>query len=149
MTKVETFNGSKVLVKVGDGEDPEVFAHPCLINTSRSIQGSATTVDSNVPDCADMDAPSWTEREKDALSYTITGEGLLHRSDIADYMAWLKSPNTKNIQAVVADGLSGAMVLSGAFHLTEFQVSGGGRKEKVTCSITLVSDGVVSDAPQV
>ena len=148
MTQVETFNGSKILIKIGDGADPEAFVHPCLINSSRSIQGSASTVDSVVPDCDDPDAPAWTEREKDALSYTITGEGLMHRADLAAYLAWLKSKDTKNIEAVLADGLSGAQVLTGAFHLTECQFSGA-RKEKVTVSITLVSDGVVADAAQV
>lgn len=147
-TKVETFTGSKVLVKIGDGAGPEVFAHPCLINTSRSIQGSVTTVDSVVPFCDDPEAPAWIEREKDSISYTITGEGLMHASDIADYIAWLKSPLTKNVQAVIADGDAAGHVLSGAFHLTEFQVSGT-RKEKATVSITLVSDGEVTDAVQV
>lgn len=148
MAQVETFNGSKILIKIGDGADPEVFAHPCLINTSRSVQGSVTTVDSVVPDCADPDAPAWIEREKDSISYTISGEGLMNRADIADYLAWLKASMTKNVQVVIADGLSGAQVLSGAFHLTEFQISGT-RKEKATCSITLVSDGVVTEAAQV
>jgi hypothetical protein len=147
MAQVETFNGSKILVKIGDGADPEVFSHPCLINSSRSIQGSVTTVDSVVPDCADPDAPAWTEREKDAISYTISGEGLMNRADIGPYLTWLKAAANKNVQAVIADGLSGAYVLSGAFHLTEFQISGN-RKEKATVSITLVSDGVVAEAAQ-
>lgn len=147
MAQVETFNGSKILVKIGDGGSPETFAHPCLINTSRSVQGSVTTVDSVVPDCSDPDAPAWIEREKDSISYTISGEGLMNRADIGDYLAWLKSADPKNVQVVIADGLSGAQVLSGAFHLTEFQISGT-RKEKATCSITLVSDGVVSEANQ-
>lgn len=147
MAQVETFTGSKILIKIGDGADPEVFAHPCLINTTRSIQGSATTVDNAVPDCADPEAPAWVEREKDTISYTITGEGMMHASDIAVYAAWLKDPLSKNIQAVVADGDDAGHVFSGAFHLTELQM-GGGRKEKATGSITLVSDGVVTDAPQ-
>jgi len=147
MTKVQTFTGSKILIQIGNGADPEVFSHPCLINTSRALQGSVTTVDSVVPDCADPEAPAWIEREKDSIGYTITGEGLMHASDTAAYAAWLKSPLTKNIKAIVADGDAAGHVFSGAFHLTEFQV-GGGRKDKATGSITLVSDGEVTDAVQ-
>lgn len=147
MTKVETFNGSKVLIKIGDGGDPETFAHPCLINTTRSIQGSASTVDSVIPDCDDPDGVAWTEREKDALSYTITGEGKMHRADLADYAAWLKDKASKNVQVIAADGMSGAILLQGKFHLTEFQF-GGDRKEKANGSITLVSDGEIADSLQ-
>lgn len=140
MAAVDVFNGSKVLIKVGDGADPEVFTHPCLINTSRSVQESATTVDSVVPDCADLDAPAWTQREKDALSVTITGEGLVNKGDVASYQLWLRATAGKNVQYTIDDGTT---TYVGNFHLTEFQVSGE-RKEKAQASITLVSNGAVT-----
>lgn len=146
MSQPPTFTGSKIMIKVGDGADPEVFAHPCLINASRSIQTSATTVDSVIPDCADQEAPAWTEREKDALSVTITGEGVMDASSTDEYYAWLTQAAAKNIQAVVNNG-GGAneYTLSGQFHLTEFQISGE-RKERAQVSITLVSTGPITGA---
>jgi predicted secreted protein len=144
MAKPTTFNGSKILIKVGDGAETETFAHPCLINTTRALQGSVTTVDSVVPDCDDPDAIAWTEREKDAISYTITGEGVMDASSIEEYIDFLESADAKNVQVVIADGdTTNGRVGTGAFHLTEFQVSGA-RKEKATASITLVSDGIVA-----
>lgn len=141
MAEVDVFNGSKILIRIGDGATPtEAFAHPCLINSSRSVQESATTVDSVVPDCADPDAPAWTQREKDALSVTITGEGLVNKADVAAYQAWLRQAANKNVQYTVDDNTTN---MQGAFHLTEFQVSGE-RKEKAQVSITLVSDGAVT-----
>lgn len=148
MAQPDSFNGSKILVKIGDGADPEVFTTKCSINASRSVQSSATTVDSVVPDCADPDAPAWTEREKDALSITITGEGIHDAADIAFFDTYWRGTDAKNIQAVVADGETGAQIYSGKFHLTEYQASGA-RKEKVQASITLVSDGVIAIAAQV
>ena len=144
MAKPTTFNGSKIMIKVGDGGDPETFAHPCLINTTRSVQGSATTVDSVVADCDDPDALAWTEREKDALSYTITGEGVMDAASIQDYIDFLEGAASKNVQVVIADGdATNGRIGTGKFHLTEFQVSGN-RKEKATVSLTLVSDGALT-----
>lgn len=145
MAQPNTFTGAKVLIKIGNGADPEVFTHPCLINTTRSIQGSVTTVDSVVPDCDQPEDPAWVEREKDSISYTITGEGMMDLAAVGDYFAWLKNKAPKNIQAIVGQGMTGAHKLEGAFHLTEFQISGE-RKGKATVSITLVSDGVVTDS---
>lgn len=143
-TQPTTFNGSKILIKVGDGGDPEQFTTKCSINASRSVQGSATTVDTVVPFCGDnADDPAWTEREKDALSYTFTGEGVHDAADIEFFTGWLESAPSRNVEAVIADGVNGSYTLSGKFHLTEYQVSGA-RKEKAQASITLVSDGVVS-----
>ena len=146
MAQPKTFNGAKIAIKIGDGADPEIFAHPCLINSSRSVQATATAVDSVVPDCDSPEDPAWIEREKDTISVTITGEGIMNASDTDTYWAWLTGEASKNVQAVVNNG-GGAdeFTLSGKFHLTDFQVSGD-RKEKSQVSITLVSDGVITGA---
>jgi len=144
MAQPTSFNGAKILVKVGDGGSPETFAHPCLINSSRSVQSTASTTESAIPDCDNPEAPAWLEREKDTLSVTITGEGIMDASDTSDYFAWLTSENSKNVKAVVNNG-GGAneFTFDGKFHLTEFQVSGE-RKERAQVSITLVSTGPVT-----
>ena len=145
MAQPDTFNGSKILIKIGDGSDPEVFATKCTINASRSVQGTATTVDTVVPDCEDPDAPAWTEREKDALSYTLTGDGVHDAGDIEFFTEFLEQAASRNCQVIVADGIAGAFSLTGKFHLTDYQVSGA-RKEKAQGSMTFISDGVVTRA---
>ena len=140
MAQPKTFTGSKILIMVGDGATPEVFAHPCLINASRSFQLSATTVDSVVPDCDDMEAPAWTEREKDAISATVTGEGVMDADSLEEYLTWVTEAASRNCKIVIADGQAAGQTLTGKFHLTEFQNSGD-RKAKTESSITLMSDG--------
>lgn len=143
MAQPKTFNGSKILIKIGDGADPETFATKCTINASRSVQGTATTVDTVVPDCDDPDAPAWTEREKDALSYTLTGDGVHDAGDIEFFATFLEEAGSRNCQVFIADGVQGAYMLSGKFHLTDWQASGA-RKEKTQGSMTFVSDGVIT-----
>lgn len=140
MAAVDVVNGEQILIQVGDGQATEAFTHPCLINTERGIQFSAETTSTPVPDCADPSAPAWNVTEKSSLGCTITGSGLLDVASIEEYDAWFNSKDTKNVKAKV--NKTGGSTWTGAFHLTEFSVSGN-RKEKATCSITLVSSGAV------
>lgn len=141
MTKVNTLKGNQVLVKVGDGATPtEAFAAPALINTTRSLQLTATTVDTAIPDKDNPDLPNYIEREKDTLSGTITGEGMLDKDDLPDWLAWFASPDSKNCEVYLGTGVGDQKVV-GKFHLNDFQVSGE-QRGKATVSITLSSDGV-------
>lgn len=145
MAQAKTLPGSSLFIMVGDGATPEVFAHPCLINGARSLQLSAETADTNVPDCDDPEAIAWIEREKRSLSAQITGEGTLNTTDTESYFNWLKSEDTKNIR-VKLNGITGANgggYFSGAFHLTAFEVSGN-RGEKANCSLTMLSSGAIA-----
>jgi len=147
MAPPDHFTGSKISIQIGDGASPEVFAHPCLINSTRAVEGTATTIDTVVPDCADPEAPAWTNRDKDALSYQITGEGIMDAVSTEPYINWLKDALTKNVRAVINNGGVG-QTLAGAFHLTSFNVNGE-RKGKAQVSITLVSDGVIANSANV
>lgn len=131
-----TIRGSKILIKVGDGADPETFAHPCLINTTRSVEITAQTTTIILPDCDDQDAVGWQETDKTGLSAPISGEGVLDLASVQAYYEWAASPDPKNVEIEV--GGSGGVKLSGAYHLTSFSVSGE-RTERVTCSLTLES----------
>lgn len=138
--------GSSLFIMVGDGATPtEAFAHPCLINSQRSIQFTAETAETNVPDCDDPEAIAWIEREKRALSAQISGEGSLHTPDAEIYFDWVKDEDPKNVRAKMngVTGANGGGYMAGAFHLTAFELSGT-RGEKVNCSITLLSSGAVT-----
>ncbi len=65
----------KLLIQIGDGEDPEVFAHSCTINTSQDFTIEATTTDATDPNCENPDAPGWVLRSVDTLSANINGAG--------------------------------------------------------------------------
>lgn len=141
MAQVDVINGEQLLIQIGNGATPEVFAHDCLINTDRGITFSSTTTTDIVPDCADPSAPAWQQVEKDGLSAQITGSGMLHVSSIQAFYTWFTSEDPKNVKVVV--NKTGGSTWTGSFHLTEFAIQGT-RKQKATVSLTLVSNGPVT-----
>lgn len=141
MAKVKTINGTQLLVQIGNGASPEVFAADCLINTSRGIKFNVDTKDFVVPDCADPDSPAWKEVVKDGLSATIDGAGMLDTPSVEDWYNWLIDKDTKNVRVKInVPGADGGLYWQGAFHLTAFDVSGD-RTDKATATVTLVSSG--------
>lgn len=139
MAAIQKIRGTQLYIKVSNGADPEVFTHPCLINTKRGIQFQSSTNKAIVPDCENPDDPAWSEAVKDALSALINGAGTLDTSDVAGYDAWFRSPEPKNVQVWL--GQMGHW--DGAFHLTNFEITGdrGGLAET---SISLESAGVIA-----
>jgi len=145
MAQAESLRGTKLLIKVSDGEVSPTFAHPCLINTDRGITFTADTNDVLVPDCSDPDLMAWAAREKVSLSATINGAGTLHIPDAQVYSDWVMSADPIAVRVEL-----GGVVLAddggywqGNFHCTSFEVNGT-RGNRVQCSITLLSDGAVA-----
>lgn len=148
MTAVKHLNGTQLLVQIGDGQSPETFAHDCLINTDRGIAFASETNRQVIPDCDNPDDPAWSVMNKDGLSATITGAGMLHTSSIADWDDWFNSDDGKNCR-VLLNGVTlanGGGHWAGSFKLTGWEVSGT-RNEKATVSVTLESDGAVAWVP--
>jgi len=143
MAQVDVVNGEKLLIMIGDGASPEVFSHPCLINTDRGISFSSSLTQELIPDCDSPEDPAWQSAEKDGLSANINGAGMLDVASIEEFYDWFTSPDTKNVKVKVDK--TGGSTWTGAFHLTEFSISGT-RKSKATASLTLVSDGEVTRA---
>lgn len=143
MAAVDVLPGEQILIMIGDGESPEVFSHPCLINTDRGIQFSSSTTQEVVPDCDDPSAPAWVSTEVDGLNATISGAGMLDVASVEEFYAYYTSGANKNIKVKI--NKTGGRTFTGAYKLTEFGITGT-RKSKATCSITLVSDGAVTDA---
>jgi len=145
MAAVKYLRGVKLLVKVGDGESPEVFTTYCTINAARGISFAASTNDFNIPDCADPDLMAWLVREKVSISGDISGAGTLNTPDTEEFFDWVKSPDTRNVQ-VHLDAVSmanGGGYWAGAYHCTQFEVTGdrGGIAE---ASVQLLSSGEVT-----
>jgi predicted secreted protein len=142
--EMKTLNGEKLLIQIGDGANPETFAHDCLVNTERGIVFTADTQDFTVPNCLSPSDPAWKEVIKDGLSAAVNGAGMVHTSSIETFFNWLKSPDAKNCRVKVdVAGADGGGYWQGAFHLTSFEVTGT-RKQKSTNTIALVSSGEVT-----
>lgn len=143
MAKPDTMKGSKLLVMLGDGDSPETFASPCGLVT-KAINFDATTNDFNVPDCADPDAPSWTERVVDALSAGIPASGVLSLADLEDWRTWFFSGLGRNIQVVLDESLAlgGGMFEMNAV-MTTFNITGN-KGELAQIEVNIQSNGPVT-----
>lgn len=133
---VEVVDGELILVQIGDGADPEVFAHDCLINTSRSISLTANVSEQTVPNCANPSEPDKVVRRVDSVDSAISGEGKLHSSST---LAWMQRVGqTVNIRARQA----GVWRVAGSYIVQAFEVTGQNR-QYATASVNLVQ----ADAP--
>ena len=142
MALAQTFRFSGYRVLIGDGADPEAFAAPCGF-TERSISFNRELSDTNVPDCADEDAPSWLERDVTSMSATIGGTGVLEATALPTWLGLLET--TASFNARVELWREGAKVghWQGAFQLESFETSGT-KGERVTVTVSLQSDGAVT-----
>jgi len=146
MAAVKHARGVALLLKVGDGASPEVFATYCSVNAARGISFTSATRDFAIPDCTNPDQIAWLAREKESLSVGVTGAGMLNTPDVEDFFTWWKSEDPKNCEIVVdVPSVDGGVVFSGAFHLTDFEITGD-RGAKQEISLTLASDGEVTSA---
>lgn len=137
MTAVPTMKGTQLRIMIESQDTPNVFVHPCLINTQRGIQWTSTGNDEEIPDCDDPDAMAWTQHTKTGASGTITGAGKLDKTAVEDFFDWFNSDDARNVKIDVAD--VGAW--EGQWKLTDFQITGD-RGQVAEATITLKSHGV-------
>jgi predicted secreted protein len=139
MTQASTLKFSQFLIKLGNGMSPEVFAAPCGLN-SRGFSRTASTSDTNVPDCADPDAPSWLERDVVSLSGQMSGSGVVADEDFDTWNDWFESGVSKHIQITL-----GSRTWTGSAILSKLDITGQ-RGQRVQFSVSIDSDGEISSS---
>lgn len=141
--------GGQLLVKIGDGADPEVFAHDCLINTEKSLQFSSDRNDFTVPDCTDFTKPGWKHGIIDGLQAAVNGSGKLYTKSVQDWFDWFKSGAVKNIRVeIVVSAAEGGGYFEFPATLDSFDITGPD-KNVCTSSVALSSSGEVNWVPAV
>jgi hypothetical protein len=83
MSAPDTVRGTYVTVLMGNGATPEVFAVLCGI-TTKSLTDAIGTSDEYTRDCADPEAIPVRELITTGRSWSITGGGLMNRSQLPD-----------------------------------------------------------------
>jgi hypothetical protein len=147
MAQPTTLRATKLLIQLGDGASPEVFAAPCAI-TAKGINFTANTQDDEIADCDDPDAPIWVARGISSLSAGITGSGTLalkHGSDFPfeDWRDWFLSGDPRNIRVKFdVTGANGGGYYEMSAVLTTFNQTGEG-KGLVQLELGIASAGVV------
>lgn len=143
MSFIDVANGENILVQIGDGATPEVFAHDCLLNGDRAIALTASTVTNVVPRCDDPTAPAKTVRSVDATDSNISSGGKMHASSVKSWMDWLKSGAPKNVR--VKNNTTGSWQVAGSYLLTSFNVNGTPKTNaEVTVTLEQADDFTVS-----
>lgn len=147
MSYVANIVGEELLVQIGDGAVDEAFAHDCLINSERSVEGSSDVVTSVVPRCDDPSAPGKTVRRVRSTDTRVTFSGMLHATSALVWMQWQRAGTPKNIRVKQdVTGAAGGWLLAGSFLLENFSVSGTPHEEQ-SCTGTLVqADGTTLTA---
>lgn len=130
-TYVDVVSGEAILVQIGNGASPEVFAHDCTINGSRSLSLTAQTRDQTIPNCTNPSKPDKTVRDVESTDSTISGDGKVHSPST---LAWMqRRGKVVNIRVRQA----GVWRVAGPYILTQFDITGAAR-EFTTAQITLV-----------
>lgn len=144
MAAIKHARGVKLLLKVGDGATPEVFTAICTINAARGIKFSSTSNESPAIQCDNPEAIAWTLRDKTGMSAAIDGAGTLNTPDVQTMFDWLTDDTSRNCQVVVdVPSADGGVIFEGAFHLTDFDITGD-RGGKMQSTLTFASDGEVT-----
>lgn len=140
MTAITPLRGTRLYIKIGNGNSPETFAHPCLINTKRGISFKSSSNKVIIPDCDNPEDPAWSEAIKDALSASIDGAGTLDLVDttIKFYDNWFRDSDPKNVQI----WLGTVGYWGGAFDLNTWDINGD-RNDNAQVSIALESNGIL------
>lgn len=132
MAKATTLRASALLLRIGDGASPEVFAAPCGF-TSKNFRIGAAVNDTNVPDCADEDAPSWLERDVVSKDWGFDAAGV-HAEESVALLAGAVGER-RNMQVALGD-----LEYEGVGIITEL-TRGAERGSRVTVNITVAGDG--------
>lgn len=129
--------GTKLLILVGNGAEPEVFSQPCGL-TNKSFKLSATTNSTLIPDCDDPEAPAWEAKEVNSLALQVTGTGVMAKESLAIWRDWFMSAGSKNCQMHIDDNDLG--YFEGSMIISNLEL-GGQRGQKVTINVTIENDG--------
>ena len=136
--------GGQILVKIGDGADPEVFASDCLINTDKGIEFSSDSTDFVVPDCADPTAPGFKQSLIDGLQAAINGAGKMYTPSVKGWFNWFTSGEAKNIRyEIVVPGAQGGGYFEMQAKLNSFSISAS-HKQVSEVNVSLTSHGEIT-----
>lgn len=148
MAAASTFSAGKLLFLVGNGEDPEVFTEPCAVLTA-SMTINKELTDTLIPDCADPDAIGWIQRDAISNSMNFSLEGLATKEAVATFSDAVMGAGPINCRIQLVGGGSGGATpdyrWSGAFQFASLEM-GRSRGEKITFTVDIQSDGIVTAA---
>lgn len=133
-------HGNELLVKVGDGGDPESFATICGL-TSRSIDISADEFDVTVTDCSDPTLTQYKSSLGGARGLSVSGSGrFVNKAQMVATIARIMTKDNSGNYEVVLPGLG---TFTAAFRLSGLGFAGDDSGE-LTQSFSMNSTGPIT-----
>jgi TP901-1 family phage major tail protein len=132
--------GRALLVKIGDGADPEAFSNLCGLN-SKSLTINNSSIDVTTPDCTSPEGALWTETLNGLKNVSVSGDGFFEDSTAEARMNTIvmAADNQCSFEIVVPD----FGTYAGEFRIASVEF-GGETEGGVTYSISLESTGAVT-----
>lgn len=132
--------GRTLLIKIGDGADPEVYSTLCGLN-SKTLTINNSEVDVTTPDCVDPDGVLWTEVLDGVKRVSVSGNGFFEdsASELRLNTVVMATPPVASLQVIVP----GLGTFQGEFFVSD--VEWGGESEGgVTGSLSAASTGAIA-----
>ena len=119
----------KLLVKLGDGGDPETFGHVCGAN-SRDISFTNSFDETALLDCDDpLNAAIAVQRSLESQDTQVTLSGRIAKTSLATWRGWADAGDTKNVQILIDEaGADGGGDWTVPAVLSEFNMTVEGKK---------------------
>lgn len=132
---------TRLIVQIGDGGDPETFAHTCGANTF-GITLTNNLGENTVLDCDDpLDTPAVLTRHLESQDTAATISGMVTTEAWSTWRAWADDGSEKNIKIFLDEAAAdsgGFWTLPAFLGSIEFGKEGSG---KVTFSATISAAG--------
>lgn len=142
MTVQSALSGESLLIQIGNGATPEVFTHPCLINTTRSVVGTANMSAAEIADCGNPSAPGYMRRVTKSIDWKLDGEGIMDAASVYTYLAAFQAGLAKNVRVLQnVPGSAGGWQIAGSYIIDGFTPASGVARETQTCKISLAAAG--------
>ena len=141
MAAIKALKGTQVLVQIEDPGNPGVFAHPLLINLSRSISFDANMVEDELQNGDNPDAPAAIYTFKSSNKFTVDGQGKLDTASLDFWLTFEESPDSYNARVIFnTSGANGGQTVAAKLHCSKFAPTGEPHKN-AEGQVSLVSDG--------
>lgn len=135
--------GRTLLIQIGNGASPEVFANLCGL-TTRSFNMSANEVDTTVTDCENPANTPQKTAEPGIKNRTFSGSGKFIKSTAnTAFMAHVTDATKFNAKVIVP----GLGTYTGPWFVSEFEFSGE-MEGNMEFNATFVAAGVLSFAAE-
>ena len=132
MALVSPASGEQLLILFGNAATPEVFSASCTINTTRSVDLTATASTTELADCVTPSNPATVVRQIKSVDLKFTGAGIADAPSILALIEWNRSGAVKDVQVIQnLTGAQGGWTAVGQMVFTSMNLAGA-RGDKQT-----------------